>query len=138
VVTDEISRPLFSGLVFTEQGQPAEVATVGGEPHYVILDGDFRRHVSSEYVDRQILSWLQGQITANRDMVTQGVLAMLGRDDLFSKAMVDDSFKNMDQLLRHGLPEDARMWLGMIGFRITVDVHGEVVAIDAPAQPSEE
>jgi hypothetical protein len=132
------SGPLFSGLVFNEQGQPAKVATIGGEPHYVILDGDFRRHISSEHVDRQILSWFQEQIAANRDMVTQGVLAMLGRDDLFSKAMVDASFNNLDDLIRQGLPEDARTWLGMFGFRVTVDVHGDVVSINAPTQASED
>jgi hypothetical protein len=130
--------PLFGGLVFDEQGQPAGVATVGGEPHYVILDAGFRRHVASEHVDRQVLSWLQSQVAANKDLVTQGVLSMLGRDDLFSKAMVDASVKNLGDLLEQGLPDDARTWLGMLGFRVTVDIHGDVLDINGPNEGSEE
>ena len=130
--------PLFGGLVFDEQGQPAEVATVGDEPHYVILDAGFRRHVASEYVDRQVLNWLQTQVAANQDSVTQGVLSMMGRDDLFSKAMVDASVKNLGDLLQQGLPEDARTWLGMLGFRIAVDIHGDVLDISGPTEASEE
>jgi hypothetical protein len=57
---------------------------------------------------------------------------MLGKDDLFTKAMIDSSIKNMDQVLDRGIPPDARMWLGMLGFRIVVDVHGEVVSIEMP------
>ncbi|MGC8879625.1 MAG: hypothetical protein ACP5R2_10395 [Anaerolineae bacterium] len=137
-MANTVKEPLFSGLVFNEEGEPAEVAYVGDEPHYVILDAGFRRHVPSEYVDRQILRWFQDQIAAHRELVTQGVLSLLGRDDLFSKAMVDASVKNLDELLQHGLPEEARTWLGMFGFRAIVDVHGDVVAIYGPVQEEEE
>jgi len=65
-------------------------------------------------------------------------LAMLGKDDLFTKAMIDASIQNMDRytdlLLEQGLPEDTRAWLGMLGFKVVVNVHGEVVRLDAPAQ----
>jgi hypothetical protein len=135
---NKLRVPLFGGLVFDEQGQPVEVATVGDEPHYVILDAGFRRHVASEYVDRQVLSWLQSQVAANKDLVTQGVLSMLGRDDLFSKAMVDASVKNLGDLMQQGLPDDARTWLGILGFRITVDIHGDMVDISGPTEESEE
>ena len=127
-------QPLFTGLVFNEEGQPAEVAYVGDEPNYVILDAGFRRHVPSEYVDRQVLRWLQEQILANRELVTEGMLAMLGKDDLFTKAMIDASIQNIDRLIDQGMPDDARTWLGMFGFRIIVDIHGDVVRIDLPAQ----
>jgi hypothetical protein len=59
---------------------------------------------------------------------------MLGREDLFTKAMIDSSIQNMDQVLDQGLPEDARTWLGMFGFRVIVDIHGELVRIELPAQ----
>ena len=130
--------PLFSGLVFDENGQPVEIAWVGDEPHYVVFDAGFRRHVPSEYVDRQVLDWFQEQIAANQELVTEGVLSMLGRDDLFSKAMVDLSVKNLSKLMQHGLPDDARTWLGLLGFRVTVDIHGNVVAISGPVEPSDE
>ena len=127
-------QALFAGLVFTEEDDPAEVAYVGDEPNYVILDAGFRRHVDSEYVDREVLRWLQEQIFANRELVTEGMLAMLGKDDLFTKAMIDASIQNIDQLIEQGLPDDARTWLGMFGFRIIVDIHGNMIRIDLPAQ----
>jgi hypothetical protein len=127
-------QALFVGLVFNEQGEPAEVVYVGDEPHYVILDGDFRRHVASEHIDRQVLGWLREQIMASQDLVTQGIMEMLGKDDLFTKAMIDASIQNMDQVLDQGLPEDARTWLGMFGFRVIVDLHGELIRVDLPAQ----
>jgi hypothetical protein len=129
---------LFAGLVFNEQDEPAEVVYIGAVPHYVILDDGFRRHVEAEMVDRQVIQWLRQQILSNRELVTQEMLAMLGKDDLFTKAMIDASIQNMDRytdlLLEQGLPEDTRAWLGMLGFKVVVNVHGEVVRLDAPAQ----
>jgi hypothetical protein len=50
--------------------------------------------------------------------------------------MIDSSLKNidahMDQLLQQGLPSGARQWLGMLGFRIVVDHHGEMLKLDQP------
>ena len=127
-------QALFAGLVFNQEGEAAEDAYVGDEPNYVILDAGFRRHVDSEYIDRQVLQWFQEQISAHREMVTEGMLAMLGKDDLFTKAMIDASIENMDRLLEQGLPDDARTWLGMFGFRIVVDIHGNVVHTELPTQ----
>ncbi len=129
-------QALFAGLVFNQEGEPAEATVVGGEPFYVILDTGFRRHVEAEVIDRQVLEWLYEQIVSNRELVTQGVLAMLGQEDLFTKAMIDASIqdldKQMEQLMAQGLPEGMRAWLGMLGFRLVVDVHGQVVSLDTP------
>ncbi len=131
-------KALFENLVFNEQGEPAEVVRVGSEPFYVVLDGDFRRHVEAGVIDRQVLGWLREQIVTNRDLITQGAMSMLGQDDLFTKATIDASIENvdqqMDELAVQGLPEEARVWLGMMGFRVVVDVHGEVVELDAPSE----
>jgi hypothetical protein len=132
-VVSEERQALFEGLVFNEEGQPAEVDSVGEEPCYVILDVDFRRYVEAEVVDRQVLTWLREQILSNQELVTEGALSLLGRDDLFAKAMIDSSLRDMDrrmeELMQQGLPEEVRAWLGMLGFRIVVNVHGEVVEI---------
>ena len=131
-------KALFENLVFNEQGELAEVVRVGSEPFYVVLDGDFRRHVEAKAIDRQVLGWLREQIVANRDLITQGAMSMLGQDDLFTKATIDASIENvdqqMDELAVQGLPEEARACLGMMGFRVVVDVHGEVVALDSPSE----
>lgn len=130
------TKALFEGLVFNEAEQPVEIAYLGDGAYYVILDDDFKRHVEARIIDQQVVTWLKEQIMANKDMVTHGVMSMMGKDDLFTKAMIDSSIKNVDNLLvqEQGIPEDARMWLGMMGFRIVVNVHGEVVQINAPAQ----
>jgi len=129
---------LFAGLVVNEQDEPAEVVYIGAVPHYVILDDGFRRHVEAETVDRQVMELLRQQILSNQALITQGMLAMLGKDDLFTKAMIDASIqnidRNMDVLFQQGLPEDTRTWLGMLGFRVVVNVHGEIVRLDAPGQ----
>jgi hypothetical protein len=142
-MSDLVSRQaLFEGLVVNEAGQPAAVQRVGGEPFYVVPDADFRRFVEAEVIDRQVLTWLQQQVQSNEVLVSQGMMSLLGKDDLFTKAMIDASLKDMDkhveQLMRHGLPEEVRAWLGMLGFRVTVNVHGEVIGIEAPTTADED
>jgi hypothetical protein len=131
-------QALFTGLVYDEDGQPVETTFVGTEPHYVILDDDFKRHVAAIEVDRQVLNFLQEQAEANKDMVTQGMMGMLGKDDLFTKAMIDSSLTHMDRVMEQGLPEDARTMLGMLGFKIIVNLHGEVVNLEMPGQGLDE
>ncbi|MCB0166411.1 MAG: hypothetical protein KDI79_19430 [Anaerolineae bacterium] len=133
-------KALFTNLVYDEDGNPVETTFIGQEPYYVILDGDFRRHVAAEEIDRQVVHWLTEQISANKDMVSEGVMNFIGKDDLFTKAMVDSSINRMDELMNQGMPDDARMMLGMMGFKIVVNYHGELVKLDMPAQefPDEE
>ena len=127
-------QPLFAGLVYNEEDEPAEVGYVGDTPCYVVLDAGFRRYVESETVDRQVLDVFREQIFSHRELVTEKMLEMMGRDDVFTKAMIDTSIRNMDRLLDQGLPEDARSLLGMIGFSIIVNYHGEVVDVRIPGQ----
>ena len=125
---------LFSGLIQDESGNPVDAVTVGDVPNYVVEDAGFRRHVESEAVDRQVIGMLREQFMAHRDIATEAMLQMLGKDDLFAKAMIDASIKNMDQVLNHGLPDGARAWLGMLGFLVIIDTHGQVVRLDMPEQ----
>jgi hypothetical protein len=62
---------------------------------------------------------------------------MLGKDDLFTKALIDASIQNMDKVIEQGLPDSARAWLGMLGFRVIIDTHGQVVQLDMPEQTEE-
>jgi hypothetical protein len=107
---------------------------VGGAPNYVVQDAGFRRHVESEAVDLQVIEMLREQFVAHRDIATEAMLQMLGKDDLFTKAMIDVSIKNMDKVLDQGLPDGARAWLGMLGFRVIINTHGQVVRLDMPEQ----
>jgi hypothetical protein len=66
---------------------------------------------------------------------------MFGQDDIFSKAMLETQLKNIenqfDQVLDAGIPEEGRAYLGMAGFRITINVHGEVLNVNQPGIASE-
>ena len=126
-------KALFAGLVVDENGQPLDVANIGDEAQYVLDDNGFRRHIDAETIDRQVLAQLQSQIEANKDAVEQGLMKMMGSEDIFTKAAIDKSIQNMDQVLTQGIPDDARQMLGMIGFRVVVNYHGEVLRIEQPS-----
>jgi len=125
---------LFSGLIQDENGNPVDAVMVGDVPNYVVEDDGFRRHVESEGVDRQVIELLREQFLAHRELATEAMLQMMGKDDLFTKAMIDASIQNMDKVLAQGLPDGARAWLGMLGFRVIVNTHGDVVRLDMPEQ----
>ena len=43
----------------------------------------------------------------------------------------------LGQIIEQGLPDSARAWLGMLGFRVIIDTHGQVVRLDMPEQAEE-
>ena len=133
-------QPLFAGLVVDEFDRPVATALVGDEPCYVVDDAGFRRHIPSGQVDRQVLGQMQELIKGSEDLVGAQAAKMLGQDDLFSVAAIATQLKNMDKqfdnMLEVGLPEDARAYLGMLGFKIVINVHGEVLRVDQPGVAS--
>lgn len=135
-------QPLFAGLVIDESGNPAGTAYVGDDPCYVIDDAGFRRHVSSEKIDRQVLQHLQDLMKGSEDLISEQTAKMLGQDDLFTVAAIQQQLKNMDKqfdlLLQQGLPEEARAYLGMMGFKLVVNYHGEVLRVEQPGVIDEE
>jgi len=137
-----MKKQLFTGLVFDENNRPAETAYVGDEPCYVVDDAGFRRHIPSEQVDRQVLSQMQELIKGSENLVSEQAAKMLGQDDLFSVAAIATQLKNMDKqfdnMLQVGLPEDARAYLGMLGFKIIINVHGDVVSVEQPGAASDD
>jgi hypothetical protein len=137
-----MKKQLFAGLVFDENDRPAEIATVGDDPCYVVDDAGFRRHIPSEQVDRQVFAQMTELIKGSEDLVSQQAAKMMGQDDLFSVAAIATQLKNMDkqfdQMLQVGLPEDARAYLGMLGFKIVINVHGEVISVEQPGAISDD
>ena len=136
------TKPLFAGLVFDESDRLAESAVVGGEPFYVVDDAGFRRHIPAAQVDHQVLRQMQELMKGNEEMVSEQTAKMLGQDDIFSKAMIENQLKNIDQqfdaLMQQGIPEEARAYLGMVGFKVVIDYHGEVLRIDQPSAPEQD
>lgn len=133
-------QALFEGLVYDEFGNLVETAMVGGEAHYVIDDNGFHRHIDSEVVDRQVLSVFLEQLEDHKELAVNQMLNMLGRDDLFTKAAIDASLRqiDMDQIISQGIPLQARNMMGMLGFRIVINFRGEVIKLDQPNVPDDE
>ena len=135
-------QPLFAGLVVDENGNVADTALVGGEPCYVVDDAGFRRHIPSEQVDRVVLSQIAGMMKGSEEFLSEQTAKMIGQEDIFTRAMLENQLKNIDkqfdQLLEAGIPEDMRMYLGMVGFRVVINMHGEVLRIDQPSAPDNE
>lgn len=132
---------LFAGLIVDDQEQPVTSTQVGSEAFYVVDDQGFLRHIESEKVDRQVLDHLSELIEGSEDLISEGTMKMLGQEDIFTKAAIESSLKNMDAqvdaLIEMGLPEDVRTWLGMIGFRVVIDAHGKVLQIEQPGVPDD-
>lgn len=134
-------KAMFSGLVEDETGRSVGTAFVGDEPCYVVDDDGFKRHIPSEQVDCQVLEIMRDQISGNEDLLSEQAAKMLGSDDIFSRALIESQLKHIDQqfdsLLEMGIPEESRAYMGMIGFKIVINVHGDVVKLDQPVASSE-
>ena len=135
-------QALFAGLVFDEFDHPVETAYVGEEPNYVVDDAGFHRHIPSEQVDRQVLDEIKGLIQGNEDLLSEQTAKMIGSEDPFSKAIIQNQLKNIDQqfeqLFQIGIPEDMRAYLGMTGFKVVIDYHGQVLRVEQPGAASNE
>jgi hypothetical protein len=134
--------PLFLGLVFSEDGKSLTAADIGGEPFYILDDDGFRRHIRARPLDESILHWLWNQIKGHEHELAEQAARMTGQEDLFSHAVLQQSFAHpeayLEEIFSHGLPESTRMWMGMMGFRVIVNVHGELLRVEQPARPIEE
>jgi hypothetical protein len=131
-----VTKALFEGLVVDEFDRPVEIVYVGEDPCYVIDDGGFRRHIDAAHVDRQVLETFREQIEGSEDQISEQAAKMLGQEDIFTVASLSQQMKNMDKhfdrLLEVGLPEDQRAFMGMLGFRVRINVHGDVIEVEQP------
>ena len=137
-------KALFEGLVVDEHDRPVSVAYVGEDPCYVIDDDGFMRHIDSAGVDLQVLQSFKEMIQGNEEEISEQTAQMLGQDDIFTVANIIRQMKNLDQyfdqLLQAGLPEEQRAYMGMMGFKVRINIHGEVLSVEQPGRidPSDE
>lgn len=130
-------QPLFAGLVIDENDHAVETGFIGEEPAYVINDAGFRRYIPAEQVDRQVLKQMQEMMKGSEGLISEQTAKMIGQEDVFTKAAIEQQLKNMDKqfdtLMQQGIPEDGRAYLGMLGFKIVINYHGDVIKIEQPA-----
>jgi hypothetical protein len=136
------SQPLFAGLVVDENGKPAASALIGNEPAYVVDDDGFKRHIPAEQVDRAVLNQMAEMMKGSEDLLSEQTAKMLGQDDPFSRAMIEQQLKNIDKqfdaLMQTGFPEEVRAYLGMMGFKVVINYHGEVLRVEQPGAAGDE
>jgi len=129
-------RALFEGLVVDEYDRLLETTFVGQDPCYVIDDNGFLNHILSETVDRQVLDKMLQAMEGHEDIISQQAAKMIGQDDLFTHALILNQLKQMDkqfdQLLQSGIPEETRAYLGLMGFKVIVNIHGDVLDVNQP------
>ncbi len=135
-------EPIFKGLVFDEDDQIVEVSQIGGEPCYIVDDAGFMRHIPSEQVDRQVLDMMQEQIKGNEDLLAEQTAKALGQEDIFSRALINNQLKQIgeqfEQLFKTGIPEDGRAYMGMLGFKVVINHHGDVIDVIQPSRAAPE
>ena len=129
--------PLFAGLVMDEFDRLVETTLIGSEYCYVVDDDGFLRHIPAEEIDRQVLDQMGELIKGHEDILGEQTAKMLGQDDIFSRAMIQKQLENIeaefDKIIKSGIPEEGRAYMGMMGFKIIINVHGEVLRLDQPA-----
>jgi hypothetical protein len=132
-----MEKAVFEGLVFDEDSQPLQVTHLGTEAFYVLDDAGFMRHIPAADVDRQVWDAMAAQMEGKEDLMSEQAARMMGQDDPFSIAVIRAQFENKDkqfeELRKVGLPADARDYLGMMGFRVVVDHHGEMLELKQPS-----
>jgi hypothetical protein len=131
-----MQKAVFEGLVVDEFERPVPVVYVGEDPCYVVDDDGFLRHIPAEHVDRQVINQMAEMIEGNEHMLAEMAAKQLGQDDIFSQAIIEAQLKEadsyLDKLMQMGIPEEARAYMGMMGFRIRINVHGDVLEVEQP------
>ncbi len=135
------TEPLFAGLVVDEFDRPVSYTFVGSELCYVVDDDGFKRHIPAEQIDRKVLDMMREQIEGHEDILGEQTAKMLGQDDIFSRAMIRQQLKNIDaqfdKVLQEGIPAAGRSYMGMMGFKVVINIHGDVVRFEQPEGPAE-
>ena len=125
-----------------ENDRVADISVVGGEAFYVVDDAGFRRHIPAEQIDRQVLGNMQEMMKGSEGLISEQTAKMLGQDDIFTRAMIEQQLKNMDKqfgaIMDQGIPEEGRAYLGMLGLKIVINYHGDIVRIEQPSAPADE
>lgn len=131
-----MSNAIFNGLVYDEADQPLALTYLGAEPYYVLDDQGFMRHIAADTVDRQIFFEMTAHVKGNEEFLSEQTAKMMGQEDPFTIAMIRNQLVNQEKqfldMQQHGLPEDLRQYLAMVGFKAVVDIHGDLLHLQQP------
>ena len=126
----------FKGLVYDENNNLIETVTIGDESFYIVDDYGFKRHIESREVDEKIFRLFTDQIDGNEEYLANAAAQMTGKTDLFSMAMFKNQLQNVDKeidnMLMQAPPPGLVEFLGMAGFKINIDIHGDITQVNMP------
>ena len=132
------NKPFFAGLIYDENDNLIETAEIGNESFYIVDDYGFKRHIDSREVDEKIVRLFTDQIGGNEEYLANAAANMTGKTDLFSMAMFKNQLLNIDKeiesMFRQGPPPGLSEFLGMSGFKVNIDLHGNITNVNMPAQ----
>lgn len=135
------NKAFFTGLIYDENENLIESVTIGNDDFYVVDDCGFKRHIDSREVDEKIIRLFTDQIGGNEEYLANAAANMTGKNDLFSMAMFKNSLMNIDKeieaMFRQGPPPGLSEFLGMSGFKVHIDIHGNITNVNMPAVPDE-
>ena len=135
------NKAFFTGLVYDEDNNLIETVNIGNESFYVVDDCGFKRHIDSGEVDEKIMRLFTDQIDGNEEYLANAAANMTGKTDLFSMAMFKTQLKNIDKeveaLLKQGPPAGLTEMLGMTGFKVNIDMHGNIINVNMPSTGEE-
>jgi hypothetical protein len=126
------NQAMFEGLVYDEFGRPVTTGWVGSDACYVVDDDGFLRHIDAELVDRQVLQFFKEQVLSQKDLAIRAMLQLMGKDDIFTKTALEYQLEHMDEQLDQPMPPQARELLRSLGFRIIIDVQGNLLEVQSP------
>ena len=136
------NKAVFEGLVFDDLDRQLETKYVGADACYVIDDDGFLRHISAEKIDQQVIEAMRSQVEDNKELIAEQTINMIGDVDIFTHGIIKNQLENLDDqfdhLMQNGIPENGRVYLAMLGFKVIVDYHGDVIQIEQPAAPATE
>ncbi len=136
------NKAFFTGLIYDENENLIESVTIGNEAFYVVDDYGFKRHIDSREVDEKIVRLFTDQINGNEEYLANAAANMTGKNDLFSMVMFKNSLKNIDKeieaMFRQGPPLGLAEFLGMSGFRVNIDIHGNITNVNMPSAPADD
>ncbi|MCW1967947.1 MAG: hypothetical protein KIH69_007485 [Anaerolineae bacterium] len=137
-----MAKALFEGLVRDESERAVSVVYVGADPTYVVTEDGMRYHIDARVVDTQVMEIFQENIKGHQPELAEAMMKFMGSKDLFTKVSIDknlrDFDKNLPQLYEQGIPAEARQYLGMMGFRVVINRHGDLVKLDMPSAVDED
>jgi hypothetical protein len=83
-----------------------------------------------------VLQVMADMIEGHEDELSKQAATMLGQDDIFSQAILESQLENidsqLDKILEAGIPEEGRAYMGMMGFKVRINVHGELLEVIQP------